>query len=217
MASFRGVRRAERSARPRFLLYVEGPRDGDLLCAWARRCSPGLARVLRPALVILGGRQPARAVEHLRDAQSNGHAGARGLCVLDRDGSDDLDTEAWNVSGLDFFMWSRRHIESYLLVPAALQRGMRLAPHDGRVTRFFRDRLPPLDDEPAWRTLEAKRLFAPRGDLARALGRPIPPGRIARAMLSDELHPDIRMLFERVEVALGFGDPDPAAIRRPGG
>ena len=44
-----------------FSVYVEGPRDRDVLAAWARRLSPPLARAFEPACVILGGRQPARA------------------------------------------------------------------------------------------------------------------------------------------------------------
>jgi hypothetical protein len=183
------------------MFYVEGPRDRDVLSAWARRVSPPLARVLGPALVILGGRQPARAVEHFRLERAR-HGSVRGLCVLDRDGGE-LHVP-FEEPGLEFFTWSRRHIESYLLVPGAIGRGLRLSPHDGRIARFFRDRLPPPEDEAAWRGIEAKSVFSPHGELARLLGRAIPPGKVARAMRAEELHPDVRALLGRLRAAFGI-------------
>ena len=55
------------SAPPAFTLYVEGPRDRSILRAWAYRMMPGHARRLFGASVILGGRQPERALEHFRE------------------------------------------------------------------------------------------------------------------------------------------------------
>ena len=75
-------RRPERAAR--FVLYVEGPRDCDLLRTFARHLSPALARAVGASAVILGGRRPARAQEHFRDL-GGASAGVRALCVLDRD------------------------------------------------------------------------------------------------------------------------------------
>ena len=49
-----------------FVLYLEGPADRGVLEGWCRQLLPGLARRLSRATVILGGRQPARAIEHFR-------------------------------------------------------------------------------------------------------------------------------------------------------
>jgi hypothetical protein len=49
-----------------FVLYVEGPRDRDVLLAWALRVHAPLGRALEADAVILGGRQPDRAREHYR-------------------------------------------------------------------------------------------------------------------------------------------------------
>ena len=49
-----------------FALYVEGPRDQEILRSWARRVSRPLERAIDASTVIMGGRQPARAVEHFR-------------------------------------------------------------------------------------------------------------------------------------------------------
>ena len=71
-------------ARGGFVLYLEGARDRGILLAWCRRFLPAAAAPLSRSTVILGGRQPARAVEHFRNL-GGAEAGARGLCVLDRD------------------------------------------------------------------------------------------------------------------------------------
>lgn len=209
-----GSTAAGRAATLPFWVYVEGPRDRDVLCAWARRGPPHLSRSLEPALVILGGRQPARAAAHLRKERAR-ERNARGLCVLDRDGDDHGDPKAAHCDepGLAFFTWTRRHIESYLLVPAAIQRALRLSPHDGRVERYFREQLPAIDDEVAWRGLAAKKLFSPRGELARLLGRAVPPGKIARAMREEELHCDVRELLALLGEGLGVRDVETAHRR----
>jgi hypothetical protein len=183
-----------------FVLYVEGPRDRDVLLAWAQRVHAPLGRALEAEAVILGGRRPDRALDHFR-ALRDRHAGARGLCVLDRDGNGHAAVQASEPPGLDFHVWRRRHIESYLLVPDAIRRSLRLPPHDARVARALRRLLPEPEDERALDTLDAKRLLAPGGELARSLGLPVSPGRIARAMRSDELDPEIRGLLERAVAA----------------
>jgi hypothetical protein len=188
---------------PPAVLYVEGPRDADILEGWARAASVALARAVREAAVILGGRQLARAEAHFAEASAE-RPGLRGLCVLDRD--DVAEAEA-AAGGVEVFTWSRRHIESYLLVPAAIQRALRLPEHDGRVARLLRQHLPSSAPESALRDLDAKRLLAATGPLARALGQPLSPGRIARAMRPDELHPDVAALLERLREALL--DPEP--------
>jgi hypothetical protein len=197
-----------------FLVYVEGPRDRDILGAWARRLSPRLSRELVASTVILGGRQPARAAEHLRELRRH-RAATRGICVLDRDG--DGTPEPASEPGLEFFTWGRRHIESYLLVPDAIRRGLGLRDHDGHFDRLMRAHLPAPDDERALRDLDAKQLLGRKGPLARFLSRPVAPGRIARAMRCEELHPDVRALFARIQSGLGLVESEPVVTvrRRP--
>jgi hypothetical protein len=194
-----------------FLVYVEGPRDRDILGAWARRFSPRLSGKLVASTVILGGRQPARAAEHLRELRRH-QAATHGICVLDRDGHPT--PEPATEPGLEFFTWSRRHIESYLLVPDAIRRGLRIRDHDGHFDRLMRAHLPALDDEKALRELDAKQLLGRKGPLARVLSRPVSAGRIARAMRGEELHPDVRALFARIQKGLGMVDPEPVVMVR---
>jgi hypothetical protein len=182
-----------------FAVYVEGPRDREILRAWAWRLSAAFSEVLIDAAVILGGRQPARAAQHFRELRATA-AHARGICILDRDDTP-VETPGPHEPGLEYYTWRRRHIESYLLVPRAILRGAGLAPRDARLQRIVEHHLPEPADEDALRDLNAKALLAGSGPLARALGRPLPPGRIARAMERDELHGDVLDLLGRVESA----------------
>ena len=179
---------------PPAVLYVEGPRDRDILEGWARAVSVPLAQAVREAAVILGGRQLGRAAAHFEE-EAEARPGLRGLCVLDRDDGSAVGAAA---EGLDVFMWSRRHIESYLLVPAAIQRALRLPQHDGRLSRLLRQHLPEAADEGTLRDLDAKRLLSESGPIARGLGRPLALGRIARAMRAEELHEDVSGLLGRL-------------------
>ena len=183
-------------ARATFVLYVEGPRDRSILRAWAQRLLPERGPDLLEGAVILGGRRPARAVEHFRAAA----AGSHGLCVLDRDEDAGAGIEA--EPGLEFFTWSRRHIESYLLVAAAIRRALALPASDHRLEAMLERELPASDDAAGWRTFDAKRLLAETGPLARLLGRPLPLARIARATREDELHADVHELFDRLRSGL---------------
>lgn len=223
--SSRGRRRARRPDRRRsharedrrrpageFVLYVEGPRDRDLLRIWARRVSHGLARSLESCVVIMGGRQPARAVEHFERHHGDG-SGVTGLVVLDRDHHDPLDD--WTgTDPLELYTWPRRHIESYVLVPAAIRRAVGCAPDDPRVDRLLSDHLPDADDPRALVDVDAKRLLAARGPLARELGQPLSTADIARCMRLDELHADVLGVLERVGDALGHGGGGPEIVVR---
>jgi hypothetical protein len=181
-----------------FFLYVEGPRDLEILTIWARQESRELAKQLERVGVILGGRQPERAIRHLAE-----HVGASGVCLLDRDGGDEAVPEA--VPGLHFFQWTRRHIEAYLLVPRALRAG--LAPRDdpNRLDDLLRDEIP--EDEAAFQELHAKQLLGNKGPFARALGRAPDLRRVARTMRSDDLHADIQTLFGILREGLGLMAP----------
>jgi hypothetical protein len=155
--------------------------------------------------VILGGRRPARAVEHFLELRAHGDEAAgplRGICVLDRDGHVE-DVAAGEPEGLELFTWPRRHIESYLLVPAAMRRCMRMAPQDPRVGELLGD-LPRNGSEEPLRALDAKRLLAGKSALAREVGAILSPARIARCMNRSDLHGDVLALLDRLEtVAAG--------------
>jgi hypothetical protein len=187
----------------RFALYVEGPRDRSLLEAWAQRVSPALAEALARATVILGGCRPARAAEHFRELR-DADAAARGLCVLDRDAEGAPRPRAVEEPGLEFFTWGRRHIESYLLVPSAIRRSLRLPADDARVERFFRSQLP--GDEAGLGAIDAKPLFAFQGELQQLLGRAVRPVHVARAMFAGEIHADVLELLARVRAGVGMDD-----------
>ena len=203
---------AGRSATGRFVLYVEGARDRDIVRAWAQRLSPPLARAVAGSAVILGGRRPARAASHFRELLAAGGEW-RGLCVLDRDEALPAGSGGPLEEGLDVFTWRRRHIESYLLVPDAIRRGLRISPHERR-QHTLRDLLPDPTDETALGALDAKRLLSRNGALAQAVGR-ITPGRIARTMRPEEFHPDVHALLSRLREAFGMASPLVAVRREP--
>jgi hypothetical protein len=181
------------------VVYVEGPRDRDILEGWARAESARLGRALNDAAVILGGRQPERAVAPFLE-QRERRPGLRVRGVLDRDGGGEPIPP--DLPGLEVYTWSRRHIESYLLVPAAIQRSLRRGDAGARAARLLRLHLPDGDDEGALRDFDAKRLLARQGPLARELGQPLAPGRIARFMRPEELHVDVSTLIERLRSLL---------------
>jgi hypothetical protein len=181
-------------------LYIEGARDRSILRAWAYRFMPARARDLLRGSVILGGRQPARAIEHF-ERRLDREPDLRALCILDRDDGESTPPDA-NGYALDFFTWGRRHIESYLLVPDAIRRALGLREGDGSIARLLEGQLPAEEDESGWRRLDAKRVIAPGGVLPRALGRPLPLARIARATREAELHADVHELFDRLRQLL---------------
>ncbi|MEE2665388.1 MAG: hypothetical protein VX681_14825 [Myxococcota bacterium] len=188
-----------------FFLYVEGARDQEILRSWARRLSRPLERAIDESSVIMGGRQPARAIELFRrEAQRS--VSARGLCVLDRDDGELLLDDS--VPGLEFFTWPRRHIESYLLVATAIWRYAHRGAALERIEQLLRD------DGRSPEQTHAKTLLAPKGRLAQELGRSISAAGVARAMRSDEIHPDVHALFDRVYEATGLRRPAPVVVHR---
>lgn len=203
----RGV--PEEAAAP-FIVYVEGARDRGVLSAWAARFSPRLPRAFEAACVILGGRQPARAAEDLESRRAKGGP-VRGLCILDSD----LPALPAPAAALDLevFTWQRRHIESYLLVPAAIERAARSP--DTRLRRLLDDELPHPSDEGALRTFDAKGFLGPKGPLARFLGRTLAPGWIARTMRADEIHEEARGLCARIAAGLGVAEREVKVTLRP--
>jgi hypothetical protein len=198
---------SSRRAPRRLILYVEGPQDRAILRAWAYRLLPSMGRRLFSASVILGGRRPKRAVDHFRSAGGL-DAGLIGVCVLDRDHGNQPPIADSGAPGLELFTWGRRHIESYLLVPAAIQRTLRRIPADDRrIRRAIEAALPGSVDETAYGQIDAKRLLGPKGELPRVVGQPISVQRVARATREDELHPDVHRLFDRLREGLGISHP----------
>ena len=195
------------SSRPvhrRLIVYVEGPQDRAILKAWAYRLLPALGSRLFGASVILGGRRPKRAVDHFCSAGGL-DAGLVGICVLDRDHENESPPADSGVPGLELFTWGRRHIESYLLIPAAIQRSLPMIPDgDRRICRSIEAALPGSSDEAAYSRIDAKRLLGPNGALPRVVGQPISVQRVARATRVEELHPDVHRLFDRLRERLGI-------------
>ena len=206
-----GPRKDSRRISPSdsFVLYVEGARDREILEYWARRVAPEVARVIDRQAVILGGRQPARAVVDFRK-RGGALAGLRGLIVLDRDDHPENATDPAVLAedGLEIFSWSHRHIESYLLVPAVLRRLVGLDPDDRRIERFVET------GEQGPESLHAKRVLGAGGSLSAALGVELRAGEIARAMRPDELHQDVLDLFERIARAAGLIRLGPEVVMR---
>ena len=132
---------------------------------------------------------------------------ARALCVLDRDDETGPTPSFREEADLGFFTWTRRHIESYLLVPAAIRRAVSFFEDRARLDRILRKHLPPSDDEEVYRELDAKRLLGTNGILPRALGRPISLARIAKVTRETELHDDVHSLFSRLRAELGIPEP----------
>jgi len=188
-----------------FVLYVEGPRDREILQHWARRTDPELGRCLERSTVILGGRQPRRAVADFRKRGGRG-AGLSGVIVLDRD-DHVRSTAAPEEPGLEVFIWTLRHIESYLLVPDAIGRLLGLGDEDRRVERFVA--------EHGCDSLDAKRILAAGGPLTEMLGVELRAGDIARAMRVEDLHGDILELFSKIGSYLGHASRHPEVVVRP--
>ena len=153
--------------------------------------------------MILGGRQPARAVEHFRREVELGRAN-RGLCVLDRDDGQEGAEAFAAVPGLEFFTWPRRHIESYLLVPDAICRSLNGGADSGRAARLLAEHLPAEGTDPERIATDAKRLLDPQGALSQELGLPLSAVGIARAMRPVEIHPEVWELLERARECAGL-------------
>ena len=211
---------SSRSREDRFILYVEGARDREVLAGWARHVAPVFGRTLERSTVILGGRQPARAVDDFR-RRGGAAAGLSGLVVLDRD-DHPLDSPLGSPlaqglePGLELFIWSLRHIESYLLVPAAIRRVAPHAPDDRTLLAFIERHAaadPRGESSPGRRVgPHAKRMLGAGGALGESLGVELRAGEIAKAMRRDELHADVHDLFARIAALRGVAlRPEPVA------
>lgn len=195
------------TASSRFVLYVEGPRDRDVLRLFAQKLSPELARTMDACVRILGGRQPDRAVELFgrmveQAARCNGEP-PRGLCILDRDDPEHLEGAYPKkfdpkASKLEFVVWKRRQIESYLLVPRAIRGCLAKHRDDPQLDRLLESWLPDPSDEKEFCKLNAKQVLGARGPIARYLGRPLRAQEIVRGMTPLEIHDDIKGVLVRI-------------------
>ncbi len=197
-----GRKRDLATASKRFALYVEGPRDRDVLRLFAQRLSPELARAMDPCIRILGGRKPDRAAELfgklVDQAAENERVALRALCVLDRDDPSRLRDAYPERDRLEFVVWRRRQIESYLLVPGAIRRCVPNRRDHPKIDRVIETSLPASDNEPAFRELDAKRVLGARGPIADILGRPLRPREIVRNMSPLDIHHDVKEVLTRV-------------------
>ena len=163
--------------------------------------------------MIMGGRQPVRALEDFRK-RGGGDSGWRGLIVLDRDHHPEPEATAASPEdlagepGLELFVWGLRHIESYLLVPSAIRR---LAAGFEGVERLDSLIAAELGVDGQG---HAKRFLGTGGSLSEALGTDLRAGEIARAMRADELHADVRVLLTRIGALSGVTLPEPKVVIR---
>ena len=95
-------------------------------------------------------------------------------------------------------VWKRRHIESYLLVPAAIRRCIERDTGHPDVDRFLADHLPDMSNDAALREFDAKQLLGNKGPISRTFSRPIRPRDIVHCMSPDDIHSDIREFFQCV-------------------
>ena len=188
---------------PHFFLYVEGPGDAAILRIWARQISRQLARRLESRVVILGGRRPARAQAHFR-AERRENPQGRGLVVLDRDHHSPSDADSCFEPGLEVFIWKRRHIESYLLVPDAIRRSLARTVEARLLDRLIEKHVPLPEDEAACRAANAKEILGAKGELGRGTGGRLSPVGVARCMWLEDFHPDILALSERIRSVAGL-------------
>jgi len=207
-----------------FVLYVEGTSDIEILRLLAAGLGKDETFFDRLPIHVLGGRDPKEAREHFLGVKGF-LADTRAICVLDPDLNREslLDSIEHNrEESLEFKIWNRRHLESYLLVPEAIARAI----HPDTDMPLFRDAVAARfreflaesprgyvfpDSIPDYRafhldwmgTFDAKRqVFSPSpGDasfLVKESHPEITPQHVAQAMREDEIHDDIRQLIDSI-------------------
>lgn len=205
-----------------FILYVEGTSDIEMLRLFARALGKDETLFDEAAIHVLCGRNPKEVREHFMGVKTF-RADSQALCVLDPD----LDRESLIDSiehnreeQLDFHVWSRRHLESYLLVPEAIERAVYpdMPLFENTIANRFRTFLaqPPRayvfpDNVTDYRdfhldwmiTFDAKRqIFSPSekdGSFLLSEGHSeITPQHVAQVMHEDEVHNDVKNLIDLV-------------------
>lgn len=204
------------------VLYVEGQSDVGLLKTLARKFKPDLYDKLNEILIKpLGGRKPELAKKHFWGLTAYSD-GVSGICLLDRNNKsyNDAIEEAkrYTGNGLDFYIWRRRHIESYLLVPPAIKRVAGL--EERLVDEFLIEQLLPADfnyvndNPPVLLDFPTKSVVfglynrQPAPDEAVPLAErlagwcELTPELIASELTEDELHNDVKVFLDLLQESI---------------
>jgi len=205
------------------VLYTEGTTDFEILRIWAGVLGKDVRVFDCLPLHVLGARDPKKAREHFLGVKSF-RSDIHGICVLDPDKSPSelqVTIDHQQEPGLEYRVWDRRHLESYLLVPEAIGRavaGDKAPLLQAQVARAFRDFLkePPRallfpDQVKDYRSLaidwlkdfDAKRIiFSPDptdNSFVSSQGFPgITPQHVGQAMVASEIHKDVVDLIDRL-------------------
>ena len=105
-------------------------------------------------------------------------------------------------------MWRRRHIESYLLVPRALAFALASRETSRELEKVIKREIPSNLEDEDFETLDAKRLLGVKGPIARVIGKKPDLGRIARSIRTEELHPDVVRVLEKIRLGLNISKVD---------
>jgi hypothetical protein len=166
--------------------------------------------------------------DHVHAGSMDGQMLAGDSLAMDRSRSAGASNPIARDAGLEVFVWSLRHIESYLLVPVAIRRMLRLAADDRTVENFIEvNSINDVDTGDAGEneararsttrvpgSLHAKRVLGAGGLLSEALGAELRAGDIARAMRIEDLHGDVHELFDRIGALSGVAVKGPEVVIR---
>ena len=214
-----------------YLVYVEGDTDERILRAWGATLKVGdrLAKV--HFRLMNGGNKKAMKDDadshfgYLRQIISE----TQRLMIFDYD----TDETAFHPeeSNETLFEWRRKNIENYLLVPDAWKRAVRyvlglgsdqdllLVPFCDIIDQFFADQNLTLPPKKNWADLDAnvfvvvdgkKILFDSTDSLFNRLRKSneelsVTREAVAGAMSENEIHQDVKRLFERINHLAGSG------------
>lgn len=190
------------------ILYTEGDTDALILAEWARVLNHPSRRFLSRSFVRpLGGNNLRVAKDHLF-AMKAVEPTIQGLCLLDGDNRDKLDTE-FIKEGPKVVRWKRYEIENYLLIPEAIKRFVRFPLAEPIIDQEFDKQVPPETD------LFSDHIFLVRvkasteflEPLLTKVGEPTPKKDLyllASVMKADEIHPEVIDVLNRIyELAQG--------------
>ena len=195
------------------VLYVEGESDFELLKAWARVLEHPMLPWFetRPYWRSNQGRHPKEARHHFFASRAI-RPELSGFLLLDGDNRGLRDRELL-AAGLEIARWERYEIESYLMHPEALERYV--SEDRGPVCAsagmdYLRDELPPA----VWKAPLAQNDWMRGAPVSKGLlpdffdkcGMDLPKREyylIAEQMRSNEVHPDVKRMLDRIAAAVG--------------
>lgn len=177
------------------VLYLENWSDYKILREWAKiREHESFDFLSKPYMHPLGGNSLREAREHFFALKAAVH-GIKGLCILDGDNKDMLDSEM-TKQGLQVLRWKRYEIENYLLNPEVIKRYVGLQSLFSQLvdTEFYK--LVPhgtelFSDHPSLSSFKASDRF-----LIPLLEQTRPTSRadlhlLASCMTKEEIHPEV--------------------------